>query len=213
MIPLSTPGYDFMEGIGQRPTQSAYWCPVVAEGNPLSRYGTAGTGGVESVNFYIQRSGYRVFVVAKGSEYDPPVPFAPYAEMMQQVKAGFGRTMTRLPEVFGVSRQTLYNWLAGETPKAAHQAKIAELAAAGRVFAELGVKPTSDLLDRVVSHDKSFLQLLASGADGGGMAARLVQITKRSANSRSRLDTILKGRKTDRPDISEMGTPSLAEDV
>jgi transcriptional regulator with XRE-family HTH domain len=133
--------------------------------------------------------------------------------MMQQVKAGFGRTMTRLPEVFGVSRQTLYNWLSGETPKAAHQAKLAQLAAAARVFAELGMTPTSDLLDRVVSHGKSFLQLLAGGADGADMAARLVQITKRSADSRSRLDTILKGRKTDRPDISEMGTPSLAEDV
>ena len=46
MIPLFTPGYDFMEGIGQRPTQSAYWCPVVAEGNPLPGYGTAGTGGL-----------------------------------------------------------------------------------------------------------------------------------------------------------------------
>jgi hypothetical protein len=213
MILLFTPGYDFMEGIGQRPTQSAYWCPVVAEGNPLPGYGTAGTGGVESVNFHIQRPGYRAFVMVKAPDYALPAPFAPYVELMQQVKGGFGRTMTRLPEVFGVSRQTLYNWLAGDTPKAAHQAKIAQLAAAARVFVELGVKPTSDLLDRVAWHGKSFLQLLAAGADGADVATRLVQITKRSAGSRTRLDTILKGRKTDRPDISEMGTPSLAEDI
>jgi hypothetical protein len=121
--------------------------------------------------------------------------------------------MTRLPEVFGVSRQTLYNWLGGETPKAAHQAKIGQLAAAARVFSGLGVTPTSDLLDRVLSHGKSFLQLLADGADGADTAAKLVQIAKRSADSRSRLDAILDGRRTGHPDISDMGSPSLAEDV
>jgi hypothetical protein len=124
------------------------------------------------VNFHIRRSGYRAFVMVKAPDYALPAPFAPCVELMQQVKAGFGRTMTRLPEVFGVSRQTLYNWLAGDTPKPAHQAKIVQLAAAARVFAELGVTPTSDLLERVVSHGKSFLQLLAAGADGADVAPK-----------------------------------------
>lgn len=53
---------------------------------------------------------------------------------MLDIKAGFGRTMMRLPEVLGVSRQTLCNWLDGETPKEPHQAKLVELAEAARIF-------------------------------------------------------------------------------
>lgn len=213
MIPAIIPGYDFMEAIDQRSSQSAYRRPAVAEGHPLPAYGAAGTGGVESVDFYNRRPGYCVFVVVRGLEQSPPAPFAPYAELMEQVKAGFGRTMSRLPEIFAVSRQTLYNWLGGETPKPNHQEKIVQLAAAARAFSQLGVKPTSDLLDRVVSNGKSFLQLLADGADGAETASKLVRLAKRSTDSKSKLDAILQGRKTDRPEVSDMGSPSLAEDV
>lgn len=213
MIPSISPWYDFMDTINQRPTQSAYCCPAATERRPLPVYGTAGTGGIESVDFFIHRPGYHAFVVVKGSEYQPPVPFAPYAELMEQVKTGFGRTMTRLPEIFGVSRQTLYNWLAGETPKSAHHAKIVQLAAAARAFSQLGVKPTSELLNRVVSNGKSFLQLLADGADGTDTAVKLVRLAKRSADSKTRLDAVLQGRKTERPDVADFGSPSLAEDI
>jgi hypothetical protein len=213
MVPLILPGYDYMEAVGQRSTQSAYLCPAVAEARPLPAYGTSGTGGIESVHFYLHRLGYRAFIVVEGSALEPPTPFAPYAQLMEQVKTGFGRTMTRLPEIFGVSRQTLYNWLAGETPKSTHQPKIVQLAAAARVFSQLGVKPTPDLLHRVVSHGKSFLQLLAEGADGADTAAKLVRIAKRSADSRSRLDALLQGRKTDRLGVSDIGSPYLDEDT
>jgi hypothetical protein len=213
VIPTIIPGYDFMEAIDQRSSQSAYRCPAVAEGHPLPAYGAAGTGGVESMDFYNRRPGYCVFVVVRSLEQSPLAPFAPYAELMEQVKAGFGRTMSRLPEIFTVSRQTLYNWLGGETPKPNHQEKIVQLAAAARAFSQLGVKPTSDLLDRVVSNGKSFLQLLADGADGAETASKLVRLAKRSTDSKWKLDAILQGRKTDRPEVSDMGSPSVAEDV
>jgi hypothetical protein len=213
MIPSILPEYDFMDAIDRRSTQPAYLCPAVAEGRPLPAYGTSGTGGIENAHFYLYRLGYHAFMVVKGSENVPATPFSPYAELMEQVKTGFGRTMTRLPGIFGVSRQTLYNWLAGENPKSVHQVKIEQLAAAARVFSQLGIKPTSDLLDRVVSNGKSFLQLLADGADGADTAAKLAHIAKRSSDSRSRLDAILNGRKTERPDVSDMGSPSLGEDV
>lgn len=213
MIPLFTPGYDFMEAIDQKSTHSTWRCSAVAAGRPLPMYGAAGTGGIERVEFYDHRPGYRVFAVVTSSEQPVPAPLALYAQLMEQVKIGFGRTMSRLPEIFGVSRQTLYNWLGGETPKPAHQEKIVQLAAAARAFSQLGVKPTSDLLDRTVSNGKSFLQLLADGADGFESASKLVRLAKRSADSKSRLDAILQDRKTDRPDVSDMGSPSLAEDA
>jgi hypothetical protein len=137
---------------------------------------------------------------------------APYAELMQMVKTGFGRTMTRLPEVFGVSRQTLYNWLNGETPKAEHQEKLRQLAAAARIFSALGLKPTSLTLDRKITQGKSLLQLLSEGADGRDTAKKLVRVVQRGNKARAKLDDLLGGRKA-RLDVSDMGTPSLDEDA
>jgi transcriptional regulator with XRE-family HTH domain len=153
--------------------------------------------------------GYQPFVVVdvvKAPEQ------APFAKMMREVKKGFGRTMTRLPEVFGVSRQTLYNWLEGETPKPTHQDKLRQLAESAFVFNDFGFKPTSQALDRKLSGGKSFLALLSEGCDGRETAKKLVRISQRGAESRSKLDELLGGRRA-RLDGSSIGTPSLNESV
>lgn len=169
--------------------------------------GEVGTGGVASAAFIDKSIGYTPFLVLRASK---PVESAPYAQLMRQVKEGFGRTMSRLPEVFAVSRQTLYNWLDGETPKPVHQERLAQLAAAARVFAELGITPTSALLDRSLVGGKSFLQLLASGADGKETAKKLVRVVQRSAEARTRLDALLGGRKAAAA-ASDIGAPALNE--
>jgi transcriptional regulator with XRE-family HTH domain len=199
----SAGGYN---GIGYRPAPAIH-CRALVEGRPPPLIGAAGTGGSESESYYRSRMGYQPFVVV---EVVKPQEHAPFARLMLEVKTGFGRTMTRLPEVFGVSRQSLYNWLEGETPKQVHQAKLKQLAEAARVFSELGFKPTSLSLDRTVSQGKSLLQLLSEGADGRDTAKKLVRIIERGAESRNKLDDLLGGRKA-RPEVTDMGTPSLNE--
>lgn len=80
---------------------------------------------------------------------------------------------------FGVSRQTLYNWPCGETPKESHQGKLVQLAAAARAFTDIGFKPTAPSLERTVAQGKSFVELIWQGADGKETAERLVRIEKR----------------------------------
>ena len=132
---------------------------------------------------------------------------------MKEVKAGFGRTMSHLPVVFGVSRQTLYNWLNGETPKEQHQDKLVQLAAAARAFTEAGFKPTALSLERTVAQGRSFVELIEQGADGKETAERLVRIEKRGTVAKAKLDALLGGRTPSRPDVSEMGRPELNEDA
>jgi len=132
---------------------------------------------------------------------------------MAEVKSSFGRTMSRLPEVFGVSRQTLYNWLGGDSPKPMYERRIEQLACAARVFDELRFKPTAAMLDRTVTGGKTFLQLMSEGADGREMAQKLVRIVQRGADSRSKLDTLLAGRKKTSAIAMDFGTPSFKEDV
>ena len=97
-----------------RPVPAIYGQRPVAVGGHLSRFGGVGTGGTEGIDFVTSRQGYSSFVIIKAEVAASPEPYAPYADLMKEVKAGFGRTMSYLPSVFGVSRQTLYNWLNGE---------------------------------------------------------------------------------------------------
>jgi hypothetical protein len=186
-----------------------------AEPRVLPRTGIAvvGTGGVASGDYFrrmhLLQMGYQAFAVVLVVTVRQP---APYVELMREIQAGFGRTMTRLPEVFGVSRQTLYNWLKGDTPKPAHQEKLEQLAEAARVFSESGFKPTSPALDRMISQGKSLLQLLSEGADGREAAQKLMRIVQRGSEARAKLDELLGGRKA-RLEASDIGAPSLDEDA
>ena len=170
-------------------------------------YLVTGTGGLAGERFIRHGMGYRPFEVLESIQ---PIVDAPYVKLMEQVRAGFGRTMSRLPEVFGVSRQTLYNWLDGETPKPAHQERLRQLAQAAQVFIDLGIKPTVLMLDRTVAQGKTLLQLLAAGGDGKESAKKLVRIIQRGSDASAQLDRLLAGRKAP-VKAADLGTPAWDE--
>lgn len=213
MLAFAAPIGDIGTHAHYRTVPAIYERAPVAEGGPLPCFGGSGTGGVESVYFVMSRQGYSPYAVIKVALGAAQDTYAPYTDLMKEVKAGFGRTMSHLPAIFGVSRQTLYNWLNGETPKEQHQSKLVELAAAARVFMEAGFKPTSLSLDRAVAQGKSFVELIGQGADGKQTAERLLRIEKRGAAAREKLDALLGDRTPSRPDVSDMGRPALNEDV
>lgn len=168
--------------------------PVANGGDPLPCFGSSGTGGVEGVDFIQSRQGYSRYAIIILGQSILQASYEPYTELMKEVKVGFGRTISQLPAVFGVSRQTLYNWLSGDTPKDAHKSKLIQLAAASNVFIETGFKPTPLSLDRTISQGKSFIDLLSEGADGKEMAHLLVSIVKRGARAKDKLDALLDDR-------------------
>lgn len=212
MLPAFVPWVELPEPALYRQMPAILGRAPVAEGRPLPPFGGSGTGGLEGVAFYRARHGYQHFEILRIDEQgEAERPYAPFADLMQEVKTGFGRTMAHLPAVFGVSRQTLYNWLAGETPKEQHQRKVIELASAARVFIEAGFKPTPLALERSVVNGKSLLQLLGDGADGADTAMRLIRIVQRGNESRKKLDALLGDRKPAALDVSDMGAPSLPE--
>ena len=195
-----------------KPATTYYSPAIAAKSTRLPCFGGVGTGGFDRMDSVTSHHGYRFYVIIKNTESTADAVYAPYMELMQDVKNGFGRTMSHLPFIFGVSRQTLYNWLAGETPKKQHQDKLIQLAAAARFFIETGFKPTSIMLDRTISQGKSFLELLNEAADGTETAQKLIHIVKRNASSREALDTLLRDRTPPRLTSSDMGRPSLKKD-
>jgi len=181
---------------------------TVPESNVLPYFGCVGTGGVVSMQFVKSRNGYNLLWLPQVTEQTTD---APYAASMQAVKDGFGRTMSYLPAVFGVSRQTLYNWLKGETPKAQHRDKLMNLAAAARVFTENGFKPTAQSLQRTITQGRAFIELIGQGADGQEIAERLIRIERHGAIAQAKLNALLGDRTPVRPDVSDMGCPALNE--
>jgi transcriptional regulator with XRE-family HTH domain len=201
-----------LAGAAEEANTPTYHRPVSSTSrgtNKLPYFGDSGTGGVENAHFIMARKGYPLFTFIRRLETQDDS--AACADLMKEVKAGFGRTLSRLPAVFGVSRQTLYNWLNGEkTPRTRHRNRLAQLAAASRVFIEASFKPTALSLDRTVAQGKSFVELIGQGADGKETAERLVRLEKRGAAAREKLDTLLgDGRTRQRPEVSDMGRPAL----
>lgn len=175
--------------------------------------GSAGTGGNATTDFYLKRQGYALFKIAVSPSAITGLVEPQFVSWMKDVKSGFERTFSNLPSIFGVSRQTLYNWLNGEEPKHAHQAKLEQLAAAARTLRAAAYKPTLNALVRPLASGKSFLQLIADGADGHSTAKLLVRIVTRGDKSREALDILLGDRKKTSLTADDIGLPSFREDV
>jgi len=135
-----------------------------------------------------------------------------YSGAMSDIRQGFGRTFSRLPAVFGVSRQTLYNWLGGEMPNVRHHARILQLAQAARAFSEASFKPDAASLMRTLSRGKSFLELMSVGADGHDTAQKLIALTQRSRAARANIDAVLDGLEPSNSVRLIIGAPALDED-
>ncbi len=168
-----------------------------------------GTGGLPLIALVQSDIGYSMVPAVVAVQHAVDTPFA---DLMQVVQSGFGRTMSSLPGVFGVSRQTLYNWLKGETPKVVYQERIRELAKAASLFQDLGFVSTRQALSRVLIDGKSFLQLVAEGADGKDMAKKLVSLIRRGDDSRAKLTALVGGRRAELT-AYDIGAPSLDERV
>lgn len=174
-------------------TPAAYIQPAVAEGPAWPIFGQVGSGCLLMVECFSPRTAYPGYVVVQIDNRTNKAAnaVANYSGAMAEVRRAFGRTFSRLPAVFGVSRQTLYNWLDGEMPNERHQERIVQLAEAARVFSVALFTPDAASLTRTLSRGKSFLELMSDGAEGRDAAQKLMALSQRSRASRAHIDAAL----------------------
>lgn len=154
-----------------------------------------GTGGIDDDVFVGNKKGYSLVKVIRVAQKDnSQVASSAYVTLMKEIKAGFGRTLSHIPSIFGVSRQTLYNWLSGELPREIHHEKILQLAAAAKIFQEKNFKPTAQNINRILTKGHSFKELIRAGEDGKECAAKLIYLESASINKNKRIEKILEGR-------------------
>lgn len=193
----------------------AYIQPAVAEATRWPIYGQVSSGClllIDAFNDHSIRPGYLVVHIENRAKVTPALA-DDFSVPVEDIRQGFGRTFSRLPAVFGVSRQTLYNWLNGEIPNERHHERIMQLAEAARTFAGTSFTPTAALLTRTLSRGKSFLELMSEGANGREAAQKLITLSRRSSAARERVEAALAGIVATPSHHAGVPAPALDEDA
>ncbi|BCG27935.1 hypothetical protein TUM18999_61260 [Pseudomonas tohonis] len=116
------------------------------------------------------------------------------SEELAFVREALKPSVTELAQFFGVSRQAIYNWQAGERLADHNLQLLTELANAARLLQEHGLAGSSSAIKRKLPGGKTMLEHLKSGEEGRHAAEILISMLAREATERARLSERLKGR-------------------
>lgn len=178
-----------------------------------------GTGGASTVE-YVKSKGSMGYAFAN---YDQAVPSSDWtsnvtavrspAEDLAHIRNVFRPSITDLANALGVSRQAVYDWQAGKPIAADNAARLSDLGRAADLFAREGLTATAQLLRRPITSGKNLFQLVRDGGSAEEATHALIDIVKREALQRERLQARLAGRPPlSREAYADIGTPIVRED-
>lgn len=135
------------------------------------------------------------------------------ADDLARIREVLKPTMLELASVFGVSRQTVYDWQQGSQPVPQTTQRLAQLARVADIFAEAKVSVDAKTLRRRVAGVGTLLDVISNGGDAESMAQSLAGTLNREASQRERLQAQLAGRKRAPANPSDFGAPTVSENV
>lgn len=171
-----------------------------------------GTGGEASPDYLAQRNerGYG-FSEIKSPKLNLRASTLPsFAQHLEFIKRTFGASISGIASVFGVSRQTIYDWQNGAVAAASSQSKLTDLLAAANVLVASGVIASGPLAKRVIREGKSLLEICRDGGSATAAARSLVAIIQSEHKQRQALSARLSGRISNLHD-ADFGAPSMNE--
>lgn len=115
-------------------------------------------------------------------------------ENLARIREVFSPSISDLANTFGVTRQSIYNWLNGESVTADNAAKLEELAQAADILMHEGVEVTPSLMKRKFANGKSLFQVSQSGEPVRAAAQLLVQIYRSESIQRERMKALFANR-------------------
>lgn len=145
-----------------------------------------GTGGEISLETYHQIS-QRINLVAPQVEGQPQEHIRTPNQDLIHIREVLKPPISELAQAFGVTRQSVYNWLNGESVSDENAARINDLARAADLMAHAGITTDSTLLKRKNTNDQTLLQVVRAGGSAVNAAHWLVNIHKREAVQRERM--------------------------
>lgn len=149
-------------------------------------FSSIGTGGAQSLES-LQRSTLQAMHMTASVDIVEAEILRTPAENLARIREVLNPAISDLATTFGVSRQSVYNWLNGDAVAEDNAAKLEDLAQAADVLAHEGVVVNAALLKRKFANGKTLLQVAQAGESARNAAMMLVQIHKREAAQRERM--------------------------
>jgi transcriptional regulator with XRE-family HTH domain len=146
-----------------------------------------GTGGELSFE-HLRRSTEHVLHVSPTFEVAEVEQVRTPSEDLTRIREVLRPAISDLATTFGVSRQSVYNWLNGEPVVDENAAKLQNLAQAADILAHAGVTINAALLKRKFANGHTLLQVAQAGESARDAALLLVRIHKREAAQRERMN-------------------------
>jgi len=158
------------------------WATVV--GAALTHVGTGGELSLKQ----LQRTTSKIQYAVHGAEVTEVEAVRTPKEDLARIREVLSPAISDLATTLGVTRQSVYNWLNGDPVAIENAAKLRDLAQAADVLAQEGVTINAALLKRKFFNGKTLLQVAQSGESARDSALLLVQILKREAEQRERMN-------------------------
>jgi len=177
---------------------------------PIGNIGTGGSLTPENLIKRHERGGYKLSYSESTYVLQESVPRTP-SENVARIREVLKPAVTEVASLFGVSRQTIYDWQNGAQPTQANAGKLEDLAAAADVFVAEGISVTPYLLKRRIAGGKTVFEVFRDGGDTENAARQLAQMVLRESNQRRILEARMAGRKLQKIDYSDAGVPALKE--
>ncbi len=157
---------------------------VGAAAAALSALGTGGELSVEQLlrTAQLELHGASSFEILEANPIRSP------GEDLARIREILNPAVSDLATTFGVSRQSVYNWLNGEAVAPENAAKLQDLAQAADVLAHEGIARNSGLLKRKLPNGKTLMQIAQAGESARDAALALARIHKREAAQRERMN-------------------------
>ena len=157
---------------------------MTAASAALTGIGTAGELSLEHLQRSTRQAQQMVSVVEVAGVERVRTP----SENLSRIRQVLNPAVSDLATTFGVSRQSVYNWLNGEAVTDENAAKLQDLAQAADVLSHEGVGINAALLKRKFANGRTLMQVAQAGESARDAALMLVQIHKREAVQRERMN-------------------------
>lgn len=150
----------------------------------LTALGTGGELSIERFAQDIQALSHRVSPVDEVAPASTPAP----RDSLTRIREVLKPAVSDLATTLGVSRQSVYNWMNGDPVADENAARLHDLAQAADVLARAGVVVDAALMKRKFAKGRTLMQLAQSGESARDAALLLVQIHRREAAQRERMN-------------------------
>ena len=165
-----------------------------------------GTGGDYTPSYHLARSKNELYSRSQPVKPAKSNGFAISVDI-EQIKSVLNLTTTDLARSLGVSRQALYNWMAGGAIKEDNLAKLNELRSAAEVLTADGLEIHPRLLHRKLPGGRTLLDTVSYGGGGAEAARALATMLKIEARQKAAMDKMFADR--ERSKDAGLGLPPL----